>query len=357
MARLIRLPAELILHIAQYLSSQRDINSLLRSHRVLYHLLHPYLCRFNARRRDGSAFVFAARNGDISLIHKLLNAGSSIGSVEARDPEDCAMEEWGTIINPLVIAAQNSHLAALNVLLNESRANEIIEHLLLQGAEVNVKENPHPWYEAAVQRGGEMLQLLFKYGRRPKSDRALSEVAFRSNDPSLLEPFTQAAKGDPMIDIRVYGHTALFTAVDRGHFEVVKYLIQRGANPNLTAQYKFWRGDFSITWMAVQALARQVETLEYLVKQHGVRPDQDALDKARELRLEDAISLLEEFSYENIPGKMDISSYVAMMELKSKKPSPESYAMDWLPCLVSASEPQELPLIEMYSDYSLPWEL
>ncbi|KAL3477463.1 ankyrin repeat-containing domain protein [Aspergillus californicus] len=408
MACLSRLPIELILSIADYLPKQRDISSFMRTNRKLYHVLHPFLCRFNSRHREGSAFVFAAKHGCTDLVNKLFNAGASVGSVKLRDPEDCLLEEFGSIINPLLVAAQSGHAETLQALLKDSQSdractlvqlrsalhwalrsrdtevfqmliaknaplslpspddyeynpcvrrdtalgvaiasgcsNDLVKHLLRQGAEIDEKENPYPWYEATVQRGGEMLQLLLNHGRWPKSDRILCELALRSNDPSVLETFTDVEKGG--IDVRVYGHTALFTAVEKGHIDMVKYLIERGANPNLTCSYKNWGGLYNITWMAVQA--RHFEILEYLITKQGVRPDQDALEKAREMEFEQAVSLLSTCSYEDIPAKTTIAAYISMLERKVKKPSPEFHAVEWLPCMCPVSESRYIPFIKLY---------
>ncbi|KAL4939436.1 hypothetical protein BDV06DRAFT_214320 [Aspergillus oleicola] len=384
MPRLSRLPIELIFAITNCLSKQKGISSFMRSGYKLY------------------PFVFAAKHGCTDLVNKLFNARASVGSVKLRDPEDDLLEEFGSIIYPLLVAAQSGHAATLQALLKESRpdraytrvqlrsalhwalrsrdtevfrmiiaknaplslpspddheynqstesvtalgvaiasgcSNDIVRRLLQQGAEVDEQENPYPWYEATVQRGGELLQFLLNHGHRPKSDRILCVLALRNNDPSMLEVFTDVEKGG--IDVRVYDHTALFTAVEKGHIDMVKYLIKQGANPNLTCSYKSWKGLYNITWMA-------------LITKQGVRLDQDAIEKAREMESEQAVSLLSTCSYEDIPAKTDIAAYVAMLERNIKKPSPDFHAVECLPCMCPVSESKYIPFIEMYRS---PWK-
>ena len=80
--------------------------------------------------------------------------------------------------------------------------------------------------------------------------------------------------------MRVYGRIALFTAFEEGKYDIVKYLIERGANPNLTCSYKSWRELYNITWIAVQA--QHFGNLDHLITKQGALPDQNAVDKTRE---------------------------------------------------------------------------
>ncbi|KAH8423566.1 ankyrin repeat domain-containing protein [Aspergillus melleus] len=378
-----RLPLELILMIARFLRCHRDISSFMRSTRTFYHLVHPILCRFNARNHRSSGLLFAATNGLTDLVEKLFAAGASIeASDRTNDSREYELRVDGSFTkpgNPILAAAYHGHPATVKALLSEDRpgqsyvkpqlrpvlhwalrsqkieivdlmlaegaglgpphnidsiyeevcmkqntalgvaicsgcSNEIIERLLQRGAEVLEYERPHPWYEATVQREGQMLQLLLKHGRRPKSDKVLGELAMRSNDTSALARMTDPANGG--LDIRVHGHPALFTAVEKGHFDMVKYLIAHGANPNLRCNYYEWRGPYSTVWAAVQA--RRMDILDYLVTEQGVRPDEQDLQQAVKMEFEEAVTFLSSHDYQNVPEKKDIPSYVAVMKRKMK---------------------------------------
>jgi hypothetical protein len=66
--------------------------------------------------------------------------------------------------------------------------------------------------------------------------------------------------------------------------------------------------------------------LEFLLKQQGVRPDKRDLERAIEDGFTEAVSLLETFSFNSAPDKMDMSSYIAMMEDEHGKPDLDFHA-------------------------------
>ncbi|KAK1143848.1 hypothetical protein N8T08_005961 [Aspergillus melleus] len=239
----------------------------MRSTRTFYHLVHPILCRFNARNHRSSGLLFAATNGLTDLVENLFAADASIGASDrttdsreyelrvvdgsldkpGNDPRRCLSRppflHWALRFHKIeIVDLMLAEGAPLDVPVN---MGSIYEE---KGAEFWEYERPHPWYEAAVQREGQMLQLLLKHGRRPKSDKAL--------DP---------ANGG--LDIRVHGHPALFTAVEKGHFDMVKYL-----NPNLRCNCYDINGPYSTVSAAVQA--RRMDILEFFVTEQGVRPDE-----------------------------------------------------------------------------------
>lgn len=72
---LLDLPNELFLSIATCLESQRDINALTQTGRRFYAVVNPYLYRYNARRFNGSAVLWAAGHG---TVHKALKAGVEV---------------------------------------------------------------------------------------------------------------------------------------------------------------------------------------------------------------------------------------------------------------------------------------
>ncbi|KAI9045386.1 ankyrin [Aspergillus affinis] len=355
--------------ISHSIRCQRDISPFMRSTRTFYHLVHPVLCRFNARNYRNRALLFAAINGHTDLVKKLFSAGASLGASDrTNDSSEYKLRLDGSFTkpgNPILAAVYHSHLATVKALLSENRPGqsyvkpqlravlhwalrsqkiEIVDLMLAERADLGPPDNmdtiyeeiwmkqnnalgvaicsgctneilePHPWYEATVQREGQMLQLLFKHGRRPKSDTVLGEIALRSNDPSALARITDPANGG--LDIRIHGHPALFTAVEKGHFDMVKYLIARGANPNLRCDYFELSGPYSTVWAAVQA--RRMDILEFLVTEQGVRPDEQDLQQAVKMEFEEAVAFSTPHDYKDVPEKEDIPSYVAAIKRKMK---------------------------------------
>jgi hypothetical protein len=121
---------------------------------------------------------------------------------------------------------------------------------------------------------------------------------------------------------------ALCVAVAHGHLEMVKHLIKKGANPHLRRSLGLpLHQGYSTVWVAVAE--RRFEVFEFLLKQQGVRPDKQDLERATEDGFTEAVSLLEAFYLNDAPEKMDISSYIAMMEDEHGKPDPDFQATSY----------------------------
>ncbi|KAL4901565.1 hypothetical protein BDW74DRAFT_170028 [Aspergillus multicolor] len=199
---------------------------------------------------------------------------------------------------------------ALGLAIVRGCSTAIIERLLRAGADIDERESPHPWLEATVQRGGEMRELMVSYGLRPKSDRILCEIAQRFDDPDMLGLFTDPKQGG--LDVAVYGHTALFTAVDQGHFKVVKYLAQQGANANLKFYYGDRRWPYSTAWPAIRN--RRMDILRYLVDEADMDPSVEDVVMAVGMDSDEAEHYLLGYECADVVKKVDIPTYVAIME-------------------------------------------
>ncbi|KAL5334637.1 ankyrin, partial [Aspergillus crustosus] len=272
---------------------------------------------------------WAIRSGNLELLNVILPTKVSLGMMDRADRH---------------YNHRRKNSSALGVAIHAGCSNTILERLLEEGAEVDETEDPHPWYEAATQRGGQMLELMLKYGRRPKSDRILSELALGRNNTAALEIFTDTSAGG--LDIRVYGHTALFTAVEQGHFDVVKWLIAKGANPHLHCTYRDAGGIYSTIWAAVEA--QRSDILRYLIIEQAVRPDEQDLKEAKDLGFEEGVALLSECNYaNNIPDKEDIPSYVARMEQETSTKPPRGFRVaKCSPCRLPNSQAMFIPLLD-----------
>ncbi|KAB8079751.1 hypothetical protein BDV29DRAFT_164278 [Aspergillus leporis] len=126
MARLNQLPNELLLLSAQYLHNQRDINAFVQTNKTLYHALHVFLCRFNVQHHQNSALLWAARNGHIGLVARLLDAGANIAVYES--PTEIAYDPDNLVdlfkTNPLLAAAQGGHIGTLKAMLSEKKPDQ-----------------------------------------------------------------------------------------------------------------------------------------------------------------------------------------------------------------------------------------
>jgi hypothetical protein len=73
---LVNLPAEILIHIASYLTSQSDISRLCRTHRRTHFFLTDVLLEFNIKHQDGIALLWAVRNDHYRLTRRLVRLGA-----------------------------------------------------------------------------------------------------------------------------------------------------------------------------------------------------------------------------------------------------------------------------------------
>lgn len=126
-----------------------------------------------------SAFIAAARDGEIAAVRSALESGTE---PDARDPRDGT---WA-----LLVAADNGRA-------------EIVETLIRAGANVNTRDNNGVTALMAAAKNGEkeIVQALIKTG---------ADVNAKNN----------------------FGGSALMSAAARGHTEIVRALLAAGADPN-----------------------------------------------------------------------------------------------------------------------------
>ncbi|PLN86075.1 ankyrin repeat-containing domain protein [Aspergillus taichungensis] len=373
MAQLLDLPHELLLLIARYLPSQKDINSLVQTNRQLYALLNVFLCKFNIRHHRSSALTWAARNGKNDLIKRMLDAGASIASFDTSEGAE----------NPLLSAAIESHISSLKVMLAEKRpdrtsspyqkrrallfalgssSREIIDLIIENGAPLN----PFPGDRGAfsplgiaaldqcdstifarlLQAGArthcgeqpdtfsvvvasefpgqlQIVELLLEHKCQPSSEEALRRIV-RQNDKTLFQLFVNHG-----FEIDIYGHAALFQAILERENEMVELLLENGANPHLQCQCPDDDGVFhyrSAIWCAIRFRNRKM--LDRLISM-GVHPDPADLALANELDEKKAIALLSQSTFEYVPVKTTLSDFIKQMEDERVKTDPNFVPKSW----------------------------
>lgn len=179
------LPNELIILIAQSLTTTRDVNTLIRTNRRLWSLLTPRLNVLALEKKDGvTALHWAVVNHHGPLVHLLLRLGVTVDVRE--NVESGAPIHWG---------AKLGH-------------EKMVRILLSNGADIaacnDFNETPLHW--AAAFGNLRMVRLLLE----------------------------EAKMKDGYVDMRDrHGGTALDWAARYGYVDVCKCLLEWGADVNV----------------------------------------------------------------------------------------------------------------------------
>lgn len=185
----------------------------------------------------------------------------------------------------------------------ESGCEAILEYLL----QVGVQPAPHRLdilIESAAERKDNSLLLLLKLGFRPQSTWALGNLV-HNNSIASLQLLT-----DFRVEIAVYGHVLLFPAIFSGHQTMIEFLTQQVANPRVSCA-RIPGENYSLVRCAVQW--RNFQILELLLAR-GVRPDYKDLELAITMDLPDVVTMLESFSYEDVPERMTLEDSTQQRE-------------------------------------------
>ena len=180
-------PAELTLHIAEYLDTDRDISALTRTCRLLYQRLHEHLYTHNAQCSGSTALLWAAEHGVEATARAAIDAGADV---------NIGADKWGRTSGcPLSRAAFHGH--------------EDIVALLLAARGIAPEEE----YE---------------------TETTFLHVAAMRGHVAIVKQLLDAGQ----VDINHgagYGRTPLLFASEEGHVDVVKFLL---ASPDVDARFE-----------------------------------------------------------------------------------------------------------------------
>ncbi|KAJ5419714.1 uncharacterized protein N7487_003264 [Penicillium crustosum] len=388
MSRLTLLPTELLLTIAESLPGQKDISAFTQTTKRTYSVLQLYLYKNNIQNHGTSALLWAAKNGHTVLTQKMLDAGARISAPG----------------NALSLAASGPHIETLTCLLSERRPDQtydpdqlrealiesaiparsteavklllrhnaplepagellpnpsalgaavaanwagIIPLLLEAGACPGKSEVPTPLERAITMNKPEIVDILLGAGIRLVDDGGLCIIA-EQNNQRLLEVFVELG-----LEVGMCWQGALFAAVMHGQTEMVTGLIEKGANPNLT--YDVFMLSFECLRYSTIGFAVQFGQLEVLklLLEKGVRAERGDLNLARAESFEEAVALLSECDFENVPRKENVRDFVEKKarERRRREPGYEGIKMQDSLC-----DPAMRLELEDMRDYSYPWE-
>lgn len=190
------LPDELLLHIAGYLSSLKDIDSLVKTHRRIYHALNRHLYELSIRRYEHFTLSWCAGRGSLNhvLIHLEMGA-SSLDKALYAATVGCHY----SIMEVLIQSGANANARMGNgfTLLHAAACvnpfTPHIQFLLDNGADLNARtEGKYEGYSAlhlaAALGNSSVLELLLDLGMDIESTTTSSKHVF-------VTPLTCAIRG------------------------------------------------------------------------------------------------------------------------------------------------------------------
>jgi ankyrin repeat protein len=77
---LLSLPNELLLLIGEYIASEADLNSFLRTNHRLHDLLLDYLYQYNIKHHSSECLHWAAEHGILGTLKKAINQGANVNA-------------------------------------------------------------------------------------------------------------------------------------------------------------------------------------------------------------------------------------------------------------------------------------
>jgi len=156
---------------------------------------------------DGQTpLMLAAHTGMVPIAKLLVSYGANVN----------VRERWRGQTALMWAAAQNHP--------------EMTQFLLRHGAKVNVREIYNDWLDRATQITSEPRAQY-----RPEGGLTALLYAARSGCLGCVQALLKA--GADVNKPTPNGFTPLITAIDNFHFDVAKYLLQHGANPNIWDWY------------------------------------------------------------------------------------------------------------------------
>lgn len=291
---LVDLPNELLISIVEHLTSEKDVSAFAQCSRRMYTVAMCHLYRLNILHSRCSALIWAARKGFDSVARGFFPDKS--------------------FPKPSKIAIEKALLAAAG------RGDKGITKLLLEnGANANgslLNNTKLPLTSAAASGHLPVVRLLVDYGAEfGRLDRsgwcAMSHAAFRGR----LEVVRFLSVDEEAVSRRINndGCTVLHLAADGGHIDVVKFLVERGAD--LAAIDMEGRTPLVCAIKHDLSSLRLVETLLSYEITLGIATDRDlALTKAVETRNADIIKLLLENGADvNHKGKDGLTPLISSM--------------------------------------------
>ncbi|KAJ6133675.1 hypothetical protein N7471_008890 [Penicillium samsonianum] len=283
---LAQLPTEILWIIASCFCHQRDIYALVRTNRHLYKTLIKFLYCFHGQYKHGAALSFAAERNLSLQVESLLdglNAArnqpqASLAAIEATEDKAPKMYEEEEEEEDTV-PRRTREIERWGP--TDPYCQDIFTHpLFQQGYSIPSVVNIQHALVVAIQGGHtKIVAVLLDFG-------AQANFYYGERVQCLITQHTRNRWHSKEVD-----YPPLFTAVQFGNLELVKLVLQRGADPELYAPSPLYR--------AVKDDRRDIIPV---LLEHGVGPQATALKLAVLHEDESMVRLL-------LDGGLNVSQY------------------------------------------------
>ncbi|KAJ5494658.1 hypothetical protein N7463_010745 [Penicillium fimorum] len=338
----------MLLLIAESLPNQQDLSAFVQTTKRTYITLQHCLYKNNVKNNGSSALLWAAEHGDTALTQTMLDAGASIRGFDSFFCTPSPAPLTYRAGNPILLAASGSHIETLTCLLAETRSGQgwipdqlcealhngaiparsgeavkllirynvpldgvdgmpryrccrryidIIPFLLEAGACIDENEIPTTLENAVLMKQPEAVEMLLGAEVWLEDDELMCIIAHQGS-LRMLEAFLEAG-----FEVGRCWQRAISVAVVHGKTEIVARLIEKRSNSHLITDMLMIDWDnlqYGTIGFAVHF--GHLEVLKLLLEK-GVRAEWSDLILAPKVRFEEAVALLEECDFEDVPWK------------------------------------------------------
>lgn len=252
---LLALPNEILFLIADRLPYSWDLNSFAQLNRRLYSLLNSHLYQRNICQSESSALQWAAKHGRASAVRKALDEGA--------DPNTTAIYPW----KPFADAAAQGHDDVVRVFLEKG-----FDPNPTTGWGRTKRHHGNPLWLAVTNRQEAVARLLIEHGADPNAlVQGKTCLHGAAMNPRLsIVKFLVDGKYCDVNAVDGMGYTPLVYAAQAGSDDVVRCLLQNGADPNIVVTHR--RLSVDVTAISFAALKGYIEVIQTLID-HGAEPN------------------------------------------------------------------------------------